>query len=347
MPTLELNREQQTADGQAREFVETAAGRKSRMLPVRSRWGQIAELRNGLAARVLGLLPNWLGTGDAGVFGILMYHRVVVSPRGVRAPTWNVTPERFRAQLAGLLRHGYRPWPLRKVLAAHLAGEELPHKTFVVTFDDGYENVYRHAFPILRDLQVPATIFLATGYLDSPAPFPFDAWQGAGSTELPADIWKPLTSAQCANMLASGLIELGGHTHSHDDFRSRPDELRHDLALSLETLRTRFGLTEATLAFPYGYGCRGNDGPALAEVAQEAGMLCALTTDEEVVRSRDDCFNWGRFTASNFDSAASLTAKLNGTYSRMRRAWKRLRGRSLPGQTNRVEPRTLASWTGA
>ncbi len=295
--------------------------------------------------RALGLLPGWLGARPAGAFGILMYHRIVVPPRDVSAPTWNVTPARFRCQLAGLLRRGYRPWPLRKALASHLAGEAIPAKTFVVTFDDGYENVYRHALPILRDLQVPATIFLATAYLDSPAPFPFDAWQGAGSPGVPADTWKPLTSAQCADLLASGLIELGGHTHTHDDFRNRPGDLRRDLALSLETLQTRFGLAEATLAFPYGYGCRGNDGPELAEAAQDAGTLCALTTDENLVRPRDDCFNWGRFSASNFDSAASLAAKLNGTYSRMRCAWKRLRRRSPPDQTNRLEPQMVASWT--
>ncbi len=43
-----------------------------------------------------------------------------------------------------------------------------------VTFDDGFETVYRHAWPVLQELRIPATVFLNTAYLDSPEPFPFD-----------------------------------------------------------------------------------------------------------------------------------------------------------------------------
>ena len=82
MPTLEKNSELQPARSQPDGFVDTAAQRKARMLPGRSRWGQIAEFRNGLAARALGLLPGWLGARPAGAFGILMYHRIVVPPQG-------------------------------------------------------------------------------------------------------------------------------------------------------------------------------------------------------------------------------------------------------------------------
>jgi peptidoglycan/xylan/chitin deacetylase (PgdA/CDA1 family) len=279
----------------------------------------------------------------AGAFGILMYHRVVVAPKGIVAPNWNLPPNRFRAQLSGLLERGYQPWPLRKVLACHRAGDAIPSKTFVVTFDDGYENVYQYAFPILKDLRVPATLFLATGYLDSRGPFPFDSWQGAGSSYVPADTWRPIATAQCETMLASGLVELGGHTHSHHDFRDRPDDLRRDLALSLDSLRTRFHLSESTFAFPYGYGCRWQDGPELADAAKDAGVLCALTTDSELVRPEDDRFNWGRFAALNSDSAASLAAKLDGTYSFVRHAWHRLRRRTQEKSGRWPEARTAVS----
>ena len=53
--------------------------------------------------------------GDLGL-RILMYHRVVDEVPGQPKPTWNVTPRRFREQLAGLLKRGFQAWPLRKVL---------------------------------------------------------------------------------------------------------------------------------------------------------------------------------------------------------------------------------------
>jgi peptidoglycan/xylan/chitin deacetylase (PgdA/CDA1 family) len=288
-------------------------------------WRLLSGLRDRLAAQGWGTLFACLGPRVACGFGILMYHRVVARAAGAPAPTWNVTPARFRAQIEGLLARGYRPWPLKKVLACHQGKMEIPPQTFVITFDDGFENVYSSAFPILREYRVPATVFVATAYLDAQAPFPFDDWPCAGTAGVPGDTWRPLTTVQCEEMLASGLIELGSHTHVHADFRKHPADLRHDLALSLEVLRTRFGIREATFAFPFGYGSRRHDGPALSAVAKEAGMLSALTTESELIRAADDPFNWGRFTSLETDTAASLAAKLGGWYSLARHAWQGLR----------------------
>ena len=132
-----------------------------------SRLARLRGLRNRLAAQALVPISACLGPRFGDAFGILLYHRVVASPATASPPTWNVTPRRFRQQLVGLLRRGYRPASLREMLSAHRAGRCPASKTFVLTFDDGYENVYRHAFPVLRELGVPATVFLATRFLDS------------------------------------------------------------------------------------------------------------------------------------------------------------------------------------
>lgn len=291
---------------------------------------QLGDLRNELAARGLGLLPRCLGQATDGALGILMYHRVVPVSRQASAPSWNVEPGRFRAQLRGLLDRGFCPWPLQRVLDTHRASGSVPPKTFVVTFDDGYENVFTHAWPILRELGVPATVFLAAGYLDSPEPFPFDDWAGKGSQGVGQEAWRPLTSAQCQAMLDSGLIELGTHSHWHWDFRGRPAELRSDLPLSLAVLAGKFGITRPSFATPYGRGCPKDEGPELAEAARASGVQCMLTTDSDLVRPGDDPFGWGRFTASALDTAASLAAKLDGRYSAARKAWHWLRQR--PGR---------------
>jgi peptidoglycan/xylan/chitin deacetylase (PgdA/CDA1 family) len=262
------------------------------------------------------------GPRTAGTFGILMYHRTAPAVQGVEAPTWNVTPHRFRQQMEGLLARGYEPWPLRMALEFQQYGLRVPPKTFVVTFDDGYECNYVHAWPILKELGIPATIFVATAYLDYDRPFPNDDWGAAGAANVPAEAWRPLTTGQCAEMFADGLIDLGTHTHTHDDFRGRPESLRNDLVTSLAFLHERFGLKDATFAFPYGTRRSGFCSPELVQAARDAGVLCSLNTESELASPEQDPFTWGRFTAEDADNASTLAAKLDGWYSLVRDVWR-------------------------
>lgn len=298
------------------------------MAVVERRVGGVRQLLKDLgrqaAVRLGSGLSRVFGSRAGEGFGILTYHRVALWAGGGPAPTWNVTPRRFRDQMEGLLARGYRPCSLRELLKQ--SPDRLPLRTFAVTFDDGYESVHRHAWPILRDLGIPATVFLATAYLDSDRPFPFDDWTEAGSGRVPAGAWRPLRTEQCAEMNAGGLIDLGSHTHRHAVFRDRPEALRQDLVTSASVLRERFGVTNPTFAFPFGIA-----GPALAEAAREAGMLCALSLEAELVRPRSDPFAWGRFTVEEGDSAAALVARLDGWYSLARGVWRRLR-RPEPGR---------------
>ncbi|MEX2287759.1 MAG: polysaccharide deacetylase family protein [Planctomycetaceae bacterium] len=275
---------------------------------------QLSHLKKWTLARAAVVFTRQFGPRLERAFGILMYHRVCPRFRGVPAPTWNVTPERFREQLSGLLARGYRPWPLKKVLALHQKREAIPRHVFVVTFDDGYANNLHYAWPVLKELNVPATIFLATAFIDTEEPFPFDDWSAKGSSHVCPESWKPLTFAQCDQLLDSGLIELGAHTHTHDDFRNRPQALAQDLSQCLDVLRCRFGISQATFAFPYGTRKHGFSGPLLSEAVRKTGAICSLTTESTLVRPGDDSFDWGRFTAERDDTAATLAAKLDGWY---------------------------------
>lgn len=280
--------------------------------------------RRGVLQTAVGLRAI-TGSRPAGGFGILMYHRVADPIPGVAAPTWNVSPARLRRQLRGLRRRGFTPRHLSDVLTMHEAGASIPPRTFVVTFDDGYANNLLAAAPILRELGVPATVFLATAYLDSSEPFPSDDWSAAGSHDVPAEAWRPLTTDECREMALDGLIELGAHTHTHADFRDRPDALYDDLLICREELRSRFGINNPTFAFPYGTRSLGFSGPLLAEAVRRAGLRCSLTTESELVLPATSPFDWGRFTAEETDTAATLAAKLDGWYERLRKVWRRCR----------------------
>lgn len=96
-------------------------------------------------------------------FPILMYHGVVDSDLPV--PDWCFVPaEVFRRQMVYLKKHF-------DVVSLSQAFERMAHgkvaNMAVVTFDDGFQNNFDVALPILRELNVPATIFLCTGLVGS------------------------------------------------------------------------------------------------------------------------------------------------------------------------------------
>ena len=287
-----------------------------------------------MSLRGAATLDRLFGPRTPHALAILMYHRVTPVIPGVAIPTVNVRPDQFRRQMVGLLALGYHPWPLRTMLEQVRQGKPIPPKAMVVTFDDGYECVYTNAFPVLKELSIPATIFLATEYLDSEVPFPFDSWAATGKSGVPIDAWRPLKSVQAKEMLDSGLIELGTHTHTHADYRGRPRDFAEDLHISLGVLRRRFGLAEVALAFPSGHF----DAPML-RVAREAGcqpgsgrqsgsgLLGALTTVNGLVRPHHDVFAWNRFTAFDDDTPAMMAAEFSGRYEAIRNFCR-------PGRTN-------------
>lgn len=255
------------------------------------------------------------GARTRGAFGILMYHRVSDEYPGVGSPTINVTPARLKEQLSGLLARGFTPWTLERLIAASEAGERIPPRVFAVTFDDGFVNNLTAALPILQSLKVPATLFLATAFLDSPAPFPNDNWSGAGAAGVPDVAWRPLKTEQCRQLQASGLVSLGAHTHTHQFFVDRPEEFRVDLTHCVSVLREQFGVERPTFSFPFGLAS-----PELVAIAKQAGVSCGLMTRPDCVQSGEDPFRWGRFGVTTADTPATLAAKLGGWYSPLARS---------------------------
>lgn len=278
---------------------------------------RIADLGKRAGAGVGLLLNRTLGSRARGRFGVLMYHRIAEIPGGGPRPTWNVTPTRFREQVQALLAAGYRIWPLQRLIEYSVSGRAIPAKVTAITFDDGYENAFLHAWPTLREFGVPATIFVATGYIGSDRPFPFDGWAQQNSAQVPATAWRPLNWEQCRELNRSGLVSIGSHTHTHSDFRGRGDEFRADLEESLATLRRELGPGDYTFSFPYGSRALGSASDQLLALAQLADVTCALTTDTELIAPGSSPFGWGRFEVTAEDTGPTLSAKLEGWYNWM------------------------------
>lgn len=129
---------------------------------------------------------------------VLIYHRV----GGGSPDELDVSADGFARQLDALAGHAVLP--LDAALDRLAAGDDSP--TVVLTFDDGFQDVYANAWPLLRDRGLPFTLYLATAFLGGTM-----AWEGStAKAGGPALSW-----AQVAEMVGSGLCTPGNHTHRH------------------------------------------------------------------------------------------------------------------------------------
>lgn len=100
---------------------------------------------------------------------VVTYHRIADqgAPPDLDPSLVSATPEAFRKQILHL-RKRYHPVGLAEVEDAFLRGRPLPPRAVHVTFDDAYRDFAECAWPVLRDLDVPVTVFVPTAYPDQP-----------------------------------------------------------------------------------------------------------------------------------------------------------------------------------
>lgn len=131
------------------------------------------------AAAMTGMhgLLSFLRGLKSGELPILAYHRVCDIGNEAEFP---FDPDLVSASSAAFawqmnyLKERYHPITFQLLLNVLDGKEQLPRRPVIVTFDDGYDDNYLNAFPVLRSLDMPATIFVSTGYVGSSKPFWFD-----------------------------------------------------------------------------------------------------------------------------------------------------------------------------
>ncbi len=137
--------------------------------------------------------------GGAAGATVLIYHRI----GGGTADELDVPVDGFRQQLD--LLAGTECVSLDDAVDA-VEAEDLRPRT-VLTFDDGFRDVYDHAWPLLRERSLPFTVYLTTAYVGG-----LLRWEGSTARNQGAPA---LTWDQLAEMTESGLCTIGNHTHTH------------------------------------------------------------------------------------------------------------------------------------
>ena len=156
---------------------------------------------------------------------ILMYHAVDYDVWG--AASLFVNPDNFKSQMEYLHEQGFTTLFLSDIGSASSV-----NKPIIITFDDGYKDMYDVAYPIMRDLNIKSNMYIISGWLD-------------GQTYMNPDMVKELSN--------SGLVEIGSHTVSHVYLASKGyDEQERQLKESKEYLENLLGKEIDTIAYPYG-----------------------------------------------------------------------------------------------
>lgn len=222
--------------------------------------------------------------GENSYVPVVMYHHFEPN----KSLSTVVDPDLFREQLLYLKILGYETITVSDLQLFYDDGKELPDKPLLITMDDGYLSNYTYTYPILKELEMKATIFIVVDYAINDK-----------------DLWlKHFNWDQAREMVDSGLIDIQSHTYnSHNKVKNvngidKPalttriwdkekklleteeeykNRVREDLSKSKEIIENELGTSVISLSFPYGAY---ND--SVIEVGKELGYKQFYTIDKGV-----------------------------------------------------------------
>ena len=216
---------------------------------------------------------------------ILMYHYIRVPPDPASDRMgWGLStsPADFRQQMDYLELNGYHPVTLTE-LRAYLTGKQsLPDKAVVLTFDDGYADIYTEAFPVLKRHRFKAVAYIVSGFV------------GRTGTNVAPD--------QVREMDAYG-IEIGAHTVNHVDLTKSGGSLAYEVRGSKSALEALVGHPVLDFCYP-----SGRFNAIVIQAVRQAGFESATTTQSGATHTLDDRFTWSRVRVSGSESLADFVA---------------------------------------
>lgn len=225
---------------------------------------------------------------------ILTYHKI--------GPTFDLgithqSRNQFRTQLKNLKDEGFSSFSLKQ---AYNSEKELPQKSFAITFDDGYENIYTCGFPVLQELGFTATVFIVSGFTGK-----YNSWD----FNFGRKGFKHLNWEQIREMVKYG-ISFGSHTVNHPDLTKLDRKyVEYELRNSKQTLEEKLGQEVNFLSYPFS-----KYNSSVLEEVKKAGYQNAFTISSNGSAKNFDPFAIQRIGVYRFDTPLSLKIKLEGGF---------------------------------
>ena len=165
----------------------------------------------------------------------------------------SVSTDIFENQLLSIIDHGYTSISFQDLLNYVYNGKPLPIKPILLTFDDGYDNMYTNAYPLLLKYNLKASFAIITGLVGRVG---------------------YLTWSQIKEMKASG-FDMVSHTVNHINLAiASMQRLTYELKESKSTLDKELNQNTLVLVYP-----SGKYNPDVEKASKDAGYLLARTTN--------------------------------------------------------------------
>jgi peptidoglycan/xylan/chitin deacetylase (PgdA/CDA1 family) len=195
---------------------------------------------------------------------VLAYHKIDRPTPDVKIRGAFTSPKTFARQMSYLKRQGFVFYTAAELIKHYREHGEFPARGITVTFDDGWQDNFANAFPVMRELGIKATIFLVPDVM------------GKTTDRVTADGEGPrahMTAEQAVEMSQYG-IEFGSHSFSHAHLhQASPEEIEREVRESKSFIENLLQKPCETFAYPAGFF---ND-EAKRAVA-DAGYIAGFTT---------------------------------------------------------------------
>lgn len=198
---------------------------------------------------------------------IIMYHYVeyVQDVNDLIRKKLDTNPYLFEMQLKTLKENNYELYFVRDIPDILDGKIKISTRSAVLTFDDGYQDFYSVAFPLLKKYHAKATIYVVYNFIGR---------RGF------------LTANNIKEILASGLVELGSHTLDHMYLKKiNPQVAKKQIEENKIKLEQDFGVEVKTFAFPYG----AFDNQAL-DFVKQASYSAAVSVIPGIYQSKENLF---------------------------------------------------------
>jgi len=234
---------------------------------------------------------------------ILMYHSISDEDESRSHAYFHTctSPAVFAEQMSCLHRQGYTPCSLSQAIDSLGSGTPFATKPVVITFDDGYTDFYRQAFPVLQRYGFGATVFLPTAYI--------------GERPLQFKGRDCLTWVEVRELSNYGIV-FGSHTVTHPQLHELSvAAVKEEIVSSKQTIEDRIGSAVDSFAYPFAFPQ--NDAAfqtMLGDSLRSAGYKNGVCTIVGRGSRDSDPFFLERLPVNSSDDARLFEAKLAGAY---------------------------------
>jgi peptidoglycan/xylan/chitin deacetylase (PgdA/CDA1 family) len=220
---------------------------------------------------------------------ILTYHKISYQKEfGLNT----IEPDKFKLQLEILKYYKYYFRTFKSIDPERLVKQQI-----ILTFDDGYECIYRHAYPLMQELQIPGVIFIISDYINQK-----NDWEPYNLQRK----YTHLSRDQIIELHQSG-FEIGSHGRRHLYLNNKPDKIIiAETADSKKRIEDLIGDEVISFCYPFGrYNQR------VARFVQHAGYKFALGGAHWLLNTQYNNWQLSRHTIYSIDSQKFFLSKIS------------------------------------